>query len=162
LPVLGLSTLPSPEAASLLIVAVLTGLGVGAGSAYRSWRKAQAEADAEAFRITEEARKGSTLAALEDLTAELKAIRCRLADRDAEIVRLKADRDADARRAAGELAECREEAEKLRAEVYDFAIGVLHRRGFVELAGGGRDDAPAPQPQPPQPSHGGPDVPQVS
>jgi hypothetical protein len=132
-----------PELTATSAGIILAGIGTGLGIGYNNFKVRKAKADAEAFRIEEEARKGSTLAALDDLTTEMKAMQCRLGERDAEILRLRAEID-----------DCHADAEKLRGVVLEFSMGILHRRGYVVLPGGSSDEIPVPpQPQPPSESH---------
>jgi hypothetical protein len=121
-----------PESTAAAIVFILAGIGTGLGLLYHNFKTNKAKADAEAFKILEEARKGSTLAALDSLTHQMTELKAALDAARAENARLEA---------GIETAERRHEAERLK-DVMDFALQVLREKEFAAPEGGPPHDEP--------------------
>jgi cell division septum initiation protein DivIVA len=142
-----------PELTATAITVILAGIGSGIALLYHNLKvgkaKADAEAtvqraraDAEAYKIIEEARKGTTLAALDGLTHQMTELKAALDAARAENARLEA---------GIETAERRHEVERLK-DVMDFALQVLREKEFAAPEGGPPHDEP---PVPPGPDRRG-------
>jgi hypothetical protein len=154
--------LPRADVVVAWLSAVMIGLGTAAGISYKYFRNKQADtdaevrvklarADAEAYEIIEKARKGTTMAALEDMASELSSLKNELIEKNNhiselklsfkdDIERVRRDWALDVQRRDRDLDDCHAEAERLRNISFDFASRVLEKGDYVIFKKDGESD----------------------
>lgn len=115
------AALPDPERVVIFLGALGLGLGAGVGAGYAAWLKRVGAARLEVYQQEDRVKKASTLAKLEKADEELEEMRRDVADTRGQIGHLRGDLESE-----------RDLNERLRNDLINYALTVLHERGHIQ------------------------------
>lgn len=115
------ASLPAPENLVMVITAVGLGVGLGAGSGYVAWLQRTTPARIKAMQELDRAQRATTMAELKSARDEMQAEAGRIQQLSNAVDKLEKHLDEE-----------KILNDKLRADLLEFALSVLHAKGHIE------------------------------